>query len=210
MAPNCAELRRIARRARPEIHLDVVVGDHGHLPPEDRHDDLLPHQVLVPLVLRVDAHRGVAEDRLRPRRRHRDVLAAAVVEVILEVVELALLLGVLDLEVGDGGAERRRPVHHVLAAVDQPLLVEVDEGLGHRLAKLGLERELLARPVARGAEAADLPGDLPALLGLPPPHALEEGVAAHRRPRRPFGDELALDEHLRRDARVVTRTSWRP
>jgi hypothetical protein len=38
-------------------------------------------------------------------------------------------LDVLDLEVGDRGLEMRVPVHQPLAAIDQALVVHVDEDL---------------------------------------------------------------------------------
>ena len=58
--------------------------------------------------------------------------AAAVLERIVEVPELALDLPGLDLEVGDGGAELRVPVDQPLVAIEQTLAVELDEHLEHR------------------------------------------------------------------------------
>ena len=62
-----------------------------------------------------------------------------------------------------------------------------------------------AEPPLRGrAEAPHLRRDRAAVLVLPPPDALEELVAAELRPtRRALARERALDEELRRDARVV-------
>ena len=69
------------------------------------------------------------------------------------------------------GAPRRTQTHSdalrrnqavrvgLLALVDQTTLMERHESLRHRRTELGLQRELLARPVTRGAKPADLARD---------------------------------------------------
>ena len=64
-----------------------------------------------------------------------------------------------------------------VAAVDQALLVQADEGLAHRPRQAVVEGEALARPIARGAQAAELVGDDPAVLPLPLPRPLDEVLA---------------------------------
>ena len=90
------------------------------------------------------------------------------------VVERPVRLAVHDLEVRDGGPAARAPVDDVTAAVDQPLVVELHEGVAHRPGEIGVEREALAAPVERAAEPPQLRLDRVAGLALPGPDALDE------------------------------------
>ncbi len=132
------------------------------------------------------------------------MVSVDVLDRVAEVPHLAGDLDVLDLEVGDRGLEPRVPVHQPLGAVDQALLVELDEHLADGVAEPLVHGEALARPVGRGAEALELIDDGAAALGLPLPDALEELLAAHLAARRLLPlHQLALDDHLRRDAGMV-------
>ncbi len=89
---------RDLQRARAELRLDPLVGDHRHATPDDRHDDLLADSVLVPRIVRVDRHGDVGEDRRRTHRRDRD-RPGTVDEGIPRVRQRVVHLDVLDLEV---------------------------------------------------------------------------------------------------------------
>ena len=108
-----------------------------------------------------------------------------------------------DFEIGDGGVAARAPVDHVLAAIDEALLVEADEDFADGAGEAGVEGEALARPVAGGAEADHLALDGAAGFRLPLPDALFEFLAAEVAVVDPFFGELALDHHLGGDAGVV-------
>src|SRR3546814_13052516 len=66
-----------------------------------------------------------------------------------------------------------------------------------------VHRELLARPVHRAAEAAELAGDLAAAFRLPLPHLVDEIFAAVVGALVLPGLELAPDDHLRCDTGMV-------
>jgi hypothetical protein len=123
-------------------------------------------------------------------------------------------LAVLDLEVGDRGLEMRVPVHEALAAVDQAAFVEVDEDLEDGVVEVGALPRLrvaggaahgegLARPVAGRAQAVELGLDVAAGLDLLLPDEARELVAAQVGAAAVGLGELALDDHLGRDAGVV-------
>ena len=150
----------------------------------------------------MEGDRDVAQHRLGPRRRDGHV-ALAVRERVADVPQRSVLFLGLDLEVGDRRLQHRVPVDEALAAVDQPVLVEPDEGLLDRARQSRVHREAVAAPVDRGAEAAHLARDRAAGFLLPAPDALVEGLAAELVARLALGVELALDHHLGRDARVV-------
>src|SRR5690606_35986575 len=99
----------------------------------------------------------------------------AIGEVPISAVDLFLL----DLKVRDGGLEVRIPVHQSLVAIDQAVLVQLDENLADGGVQSLVQGEAFARPVAGRAETAQLAHDGPAGFGLPLPHLLDEGVPAH-------------------------------
>src|SRR5690242_18435751 len=98
---------------------------------------------------------------------------------VTDVPQAGLPLLVLDLQVRDGRLERRRPVDQVGAAVDQAIVVESLERRAHGPRQAAVEREALARPVARRAQAPQLAGDLAAVLLLPLPGAPQKLGAPH-------------------------------
>ena len=174
-------------------------------------------------------HAGVAEHGFGPRRRHHDIVARlvfgglavliegdrvlvghAIRQRIAQVPHIALDLDVFDFEVGDRGFKARVPVHQPLGAVDEAAVVKLDEDLDdgtHHLV-VGLAAiahgEALARPVGRGAEPAQLVHDGAAAFALPFPDALQELLAPHLAAAGLLAlHELALDDHLRSNARMV-------
>src|SRR3546814_15174600 len=91
----------------------------------------------------------------------------------------------------------------LLVAIDQSLLVQIDEHLDHRAGEVRVHGELFARPVHRAAETAELAGDLAATFTLPFPDLVDELFAGEVGALLLLLDQLALDHHLRRDDRMV-------
>jgi len=112
-----------------ELAVHVLVGDHGHGASLQGHEHLLPDEVPVARVLWVHAHRRVAQDGLWSCRGHWDELILTSLDHVLEMVEVAGLLGILHLQVADRGLQHRTPVHHAVAAVDHAHLVEPNKRL---------------------------------------------------------------------------------
>jgi hypothetical protein len=201
------EVVRVVRRgdlhrAGAELHVDVRVGDDGDLPVHQRQEDRLADEVGVALVVGVDGDGGVAEHRLGAGRRDDDAVAA-VRGGVAQVRELARVVAVVDLDVGQRGHAAGAPVDDAVAAVDEALVVEGAERRAHGPGTGLVEGEGLTRPVRRGAEAALLLQDRPAGLLLPAPHARDEVLPADVVAGEALGGELLLHDVLRRDARVV-------
>ena len=120
---------------------------------------------------------------------------------------------VLDLEIGDRGLEMRVPVDQPLAAIDQPLVVHIDEDLDHGVVEIALFA--VGAPGAPDMVKAlrDQSQEAPRRLSwsmMVPPDCLfhsqtfRKRVAAHFAPRRlPVVGQFALDHHLGGDAGVV-------
>ncbi len=208
---------RHLERARAHLLLavlHVLVGDDLYLPVHEGEEHRPPHEGPLGLVLGVHGHRGVAEHRLGPRRRDRHEgrgcmgelrppCTPRALERILDVVEVARDLLRLGLLVREGRLAARTPVHEALAPVDEALLVELHEHLAHGARELGGHRELLALPVAGGAQRLELLDDRPAALLPPLPHALDELLAAQVEPGLLLLLQLLLHHVLRRDPGVV-------
>jgi hypothetical protein len=150
----------------------------------------------------VDRQRGVGQHRLGPHGGDGDGPRAAL-ERVLDPVQGVGDLALLDLEVGDRRARPWVPVDHVVVAVDQALLVQVDEDLEDGLDVAVVEREALVLVVDGGAEPPVLADDRAAVLVAPLPHALEERLAPEVLLADAVGLERALDLGLGGDAGVV-------
>ena len=172
---------RDLQRAGAEVGLDVLVADDPQAAADERQDRVLADQAGVALVVGIDRDRCVGEHRLRPHRRDGDRPRSRRQRVV-DHVERVLHLALLDLEVGDRGAGAGVPVDHVVVAVDQALLVELDEDLRDRLGVGGVHREALVAVVERRAEPLELLGDLRAVVLAPLPDPLDELPRGRRPP----------------------------
>src|SRR5207237_74542 len=73
----------------------------------------------------------VAEDGLRPRRRHRNPLVVAFDDRVAHVRQLAVDLLVIHLQIGQHRLAVLAPVGDAVAAVDQPLVEQMHERGAH-------------------------------------------------------------------------------
>jgi hypothetical protein len=149
----------------------------------------------------VHRHGRVREHRLRTHRGNGQ--RTRLFEWVFDVVERVRDLAVLDLQIRDGRLGARVPVDHVVVAVDQPFLVEVDEDPLDRLHIALVQREALVLVVRRGAEALELLHDRAAVALAPFPHPALELLAAQLCAARALRGQLPLDLRLRRDAGVI-------
>ena len=170
--------------------------------PTSGQDERLADHVLVPLVLGVDGDGGVAEHGLGAGGRDDDVLVA-VLDGVFEVPEEGGVFAVLHFCVRKGGLAAGAPVDDAIPAVDEPLVIEVDEHLAHGARAVFVHGEGEAGPICRDAHLFELLDDAAAVLLLPLPGAAQELFAADVF----FGQALLFhlldDLDLRRDGGVV-------
>ncbi len=185
-----------------EVLLDEPIHDDRQLPPHQREDDGPADHTLVALVVGVNRDAGVPQHRLGSGGGDLDASTASG-ERIAQGVQVTMRLLRDHLQVGDRRAAAGTPVDDELVPVNQPGLVKPDEGLAHGARQPRIHGESLAGPVAGAAEPFELRDDHATILLPPLPHALDEGLPAHRLAAQPFGGDLAIDHHLRRDPRVV-------
>ena len=191
--------------SRPLLWVGIAVGHDRDPPADQRQQHVAAVQVAKALVLRMHGDGGVAQHGLGPGGGDRDELAVRSLDRVAQMPEMAVDLGRLDLEVGDGRLQLDVPVDQPLVAIDQAGLVERHEGMDHGLAQALVHGEALAAPVRRIAEPAHLADDGAARLRLPLPDLGHERLAAELAPAlvAARGRELALDHHLRGDAGMV-------
>ncbi len=146
--------------------------------------------------------RRIPEHCLRARRRDDDV-ARPVRQRISEVPQRSVFLVALHFEIGQCGEQHWVPIYQALATVDQAFGVQAHEYLDNRLRQPPVHREPIASPVDRVAQASHLRSDGAAGLLLPLPDPLDESVAAEIRPLQSLRIELALHDHLCRNAGVI-------
>lgn len=187
-------------RAGAELGVDVGVGDDRDRTVGQRQPDPLADEVRVPLVVRVDRDGRVTEHRLGAGGGDHQCLVAL---AVLDRDQFAVVVLVLDLDVGDRGEAARTPVDDPLGAVDQPVVEQPLEdgldGLGQSL----VHREPLTGPGDAVTEPPHLPGDLAAGLFLPLPDPLDKGLTAQVLPGLALFREFAFDNVLRGDTGVV-------
>ena len=99
--------------------------------------------------------------------------------------------------------QNRIPVNEPFAAVDESLIVQIDENLPHCFRAAFVHREAIATPVDRGTQASRLLRNLATGFFFPLPDALDKLVTAEVVFGFALGIEQALDDHLGCDARMI-------
>ena len=163
--------------AGTEFGVDIVVGDDRDLAIEERMLEFGSDEGGIPFVVGMHSDRRVAEHRLHSSRRNDDVRLGVVERPVAEADELALDVGVADLDVADRGLEHRRPVDETLSLVDQPVVVHLLEDGLDCSGQAPVHGEAFTGPVDAVAESAHLLPDVAADLGLLLPDPLDEGIA---------------------------------
>ena len=161
---------------RSEFAVDVFVLDDGDPPTAERHLGSLAVEAGETLVVGVDTDGGVTEDGFGSCGGDDEVPSAF--DLVAQVVDLALLLLVNDFLIAQRRERHWIPVHHAHAAVNQPLLVQIDERVHDPFIVLFVHREPRAVPIAARPQLLELLQDDAAVLVGPRPSVLHERVAA--------------------------------
>ena len=189
--------------AGAELGVDVfLVGNDGNLATGERQFQQFANHVFVAFIMRVDSHGAVAEQGFRARGGDHQ-MTVAVGQRVTHVPHVAVFFFVEHFQIGHRGVQFRIPVDQTLAAVDQAVFVEANKHFPDCFGQSFVHGEAFMLPVQRGAEAAQLAGDVAAGFLAPLPDAFDEGFAAEVVPGFAFGFKLALHHHLGGDAGVV-------
>ena len=160
-----------APRSEPDFH--IVIGDNGDFPTHDRQNQRLADQMPGCLIIRVDRNGGITEHGFRAGGCHLDI-AVLTFDGILDVPEEAGLLGVFDFCVRQCRGAVRTPVDDAVTAVNQSLIIEIDEHFPHGTGAAIVHGKALARPIAGGTQLFELPCNACLVGVLPRPYAAQE------------------------------------
>ena len=180
----------------------------------------------------MNGHARIAQHRLGARRGDDDIVARlgarwfaffvkdrmlirhAISQRIAQMPVLAFDLTRLDFKIRDCRLEMRVPVDQPLVAIDQPVIIEIDEDLAHSFNHLIVGVAMLAhgegqpRPVTACTKALELLDDLPPALFFPLPDFLDEFLAGKIGALFAVRVQLPLNDHLRRNASMIC--AWLP
>jgi len=200
--------RRDLHTARTQRRIGVFIGDDRDAPSGDRQDDMLANHAGIAFVRRVHRHRHIGQHRFGPGGGDDQVIRAVsrahtIRQRITEPPEMPLNFAGFDLQIADRGFQLRIPVHQPFIAVDQPVIIQADEGFDYRLGEVRVHGELFTAPVHRTAQTAQLVGDGAAGFGFPFPHLGDEILAAVIGALVALRLQLAFDHHLRGNARMI-------
>ena len=186
----------------------MFIRDDPNLAAGNRQHDVLSDNAGVAFIIRVHGNRHIGQHRFGAGGRNLDIIASvgqrdAVFQRVFEMPETALDILRLDLEIADRGFQLGVPVDQPFVAVNQLVIIQIDEDLEHGFAEMRVHGELFAAPVHRTAEAAQLGGDGAAAFAFPVPDFLDEFLARIIGAFVLLRFQLAFDHHLRRDAGMV-------
>ncbi len=137
--------------AGAKLDIDVIISHNQQLFLvflRQRPHRMFTDQMPVTRILRVYRNTAVARNGLGPRGRDLKPGIRLLHNLHLEVVELAVLLLHDDLLIRKRSQRFGAPVHHPLAAINQPLFVEVHKHALHAFRVILIHREAQARPIA--------------------------------------------------------------
>ena len=161
--------------AGSELNIHVSVLDYRYNTAYQRYRDLVALEPLVLGIFGIDAHRGIAHNGLGTCRSNYCKVAffvpvqdlafltcrynrvgVCICHIVFQVIQLALLLAVYHLDVGEGCLCLGVPVDHAQAAVYQSFVIQVAEYPQHAFASCLVHREAGSVPVAAGTQPSQL------------------------------------------------------
>ena len=163
--------------ARTFFHVGVLVADNRDFFIQQRQNYMAAVQVLISFVVLVNGNGGIAEHCFGTGCGYFKHFARFL-NLVEDVPEVAVLLLVLNLGVGNRGVAVRAPVYHAVAAIDFALVIKLYENFLNSVRAALVKRKALAAPVAAYSKLSELTGNSSAVLALPFPRALKEFFAS--------------------------------
>ena len=164
--------------AGTEFHVHVLVRHDGDFAVDKGQHNRLAHDVLIPVVRRIYRQSRIAQHGLRTGGGELNKTPLLAHYRIFHMPEMALLLHMLYLCVGDGGLANRAPVDDAVALVNVALVVELYKHFLHGLGTALVHGKALSLPVGGGTHLLQLVDDASAILLFPVPGPLQEFLPA--------------------------------
>ena len=201
---------RDLHRTRTQFRIGMFIGDDRNAAAGDRQQHMFADDGGIARIIGAHGHGGIAQHGFGPRSGNDDMIGAigkarAIRQRIADVGEAAGDFAGFHFQIGNRGLQLRIPVHQPFVAIEQFLVVELNEHLEHGLVEAVVHGETLVLPIARRAQPPELAGDGAAGFGLPFPHLGFERRAAHGGTAGLLGfGQLAFHHHLGGDAGVIS------
>ena len=178
-----------------EFDVNIIVFDDRNYAVYQRYNDLFAFQPMVLRVVRVDTHGGIAHDGFRTCGSYYGIAASLFItvyhfafcsgftahivvgNVIAQVIQFTVFFLIDHFLVRKGSQGFRVPVDHTNAAVDEPLVVQVDEYLDDTGATFLVHGESGAVPVAGCSQTAQLLQNDSTVFFCPGPGMFQEFFA---------------------------------
>ena len=194
--------------AAAKLWIGMFIGHNRHFAARNRQDDMLADNAFIALIIGMDGNRHIGEHGFGAGCRNLDVITAisqsnAICQRIFEAPETALFVARFNLKVANCRFQLGVPIDQPFVAIDEVIIVQIDKGLGHRLRKMRVHGKLLAAPIHRAAQTAQLRGDRAAACLFPFPDLVDEVIALIFAAAITRRLHLALDHHLGRNAGMV-------
>ena len=183
-------------------HVRMLVAHNGDFLVQQGQNHVAPMEMGIPGILCIDGHCRIAQHGFRtgggqlqhfPGLLHR----------VEQVPEVAVLLFILHLRIGNGRIAAGTPVHQTTATVNQTLFIQAAEHFPDSPAAAFIHSEAFTAPVAACAHAPLLLGDAVAVLLLPCPGTLQERFPANAFLGQAFLGHGSHDLHFRCNGGVI-------
>ena len=193
--------------SRAEFFIDVGIRDERNNAVSERKAELFSDNRFVAFVFRIDGNRRVAEQGFRARRcnfyARRAVGRGTVCKLVPNMIHRAVGVRVINFIVGKRRAAARTPVDQIMSLIDEFALVQRNEDFSHGFGKSLVQRKAFSVPVCRIPELSLLFDNRLVMVVFDRPCPLKEFFTSQVIPALAFFFERALDDVLRRNARVV-------
>ena len=135
-----------------KFHINIGIGNNRKLTVYNRKKKLLANEILITVIIRVYGNCGITQHGFRTCGCELDKLRCAYASIvlnqrILNVPEMACLLLILYLGIGNGGITYRTPVDNTAALVNPALFMHLAEHFGNGLVTALIHGETFSVPV---------------------------------------------------------------
>ena len=187
--------RRNLDRTGSELHIDILVRNDRNLFIDQRKNNRLSHQIFIALIIRMNSDGCVTEHCFRTCCRDLKRIVCPY-DRITDMPEMACLLLVFDLGIGERCLALGAPVDNAFSAINITLFIQIQKNSFNCLGTAFIECEALTLPVTGCTQLLELFRDGSAVLRLPLPHFLQECLTADLALVYPLLFERIGDAHL--------------
>mmetsp|Transcript_2784 Transcript_2784/g.7488 ORF Transcript_2784/g.7488 Transcript_2784/m.7488 type:complete len:241 (-) Transcript_2784:28-750(-) len=192
-----------------EFHVDVFISDDRDSSTVSHWDNgLLANQVLITFIVWVYAYSSIPHDSLGSSCGNGKKFTVSALHHVPEKVKLPFFFGVFYFQVTHCCLQEWRPVDHVLATINQTLVVQSNKGFRNGFGQIVVHGESFASPIGRGSQRSKLASNVTTLFRFVFPYAIQKFFTTDFFSRSTFSNQLLFNLQLRRNTRMIR--TWQP